>query len=605
MEVLTHNELFERIMSLPPDAQDQAIDIALALYSEKPAPAAGQTPTPHNLSPLAWGKEFRRIEGRPLTLDYNTQSSPPTGYEPLKEIYDDDHPFIVIMKPAQVGVSELAITRALHALDVGARYWNTSNDGLNVGYLFPTQEALYDFSKERISALADESDKLAAFFDDYDDVRFKKAGHSYFYLRGAWSVKALKSFKADVLILDERDEMLPRAVALAVKRLRHSQVKRQFRLSTPTLPDFGIHADYLKSDQREWEVKCSSCDAWNTLNFFRDVKADGTDYDDWQRWDEERIHRAELHVACPSCRAPLSDPDRFGPGRWVARRPEVKRIRGYHVPWFAFPSVSLRELCVAAISTDPEQVIEFFRSDLGLPYEPKGSRLTGEMLKKLSAELEGGRLPQGVAWRNVTMGVDVGARFHYRISGEGPGKRRYVLAAGSVKTWDELDRLMADYKVRHAVVDAAPELHGAEAWSSKHKGKVLRAYYQPLKGDLFRLPSDEERKMHGLKTTKPKQLRKDVVQIDRTMAMDTIYSLVATGGELWPAEVHDDPEVVAHMTAPVRVVKTDEDGQPFATWVHTKPDHVYHAAVYDLVALKTLPKVTPGVLVQGSAKIPM
>lgn len=604
MQVLTRNELFERILSLPPDVQDQAIDIALELYSEKNDPSAGKSSLTPNLTPLAWGKEFRRIEGQPLSLDYDPAATPPVGYEPLKEIYDDDHSFIVIMKPAQVGVSELAITRALHALDCGARYWGTSNDGLNVGYLFPTQEALYDFSKERISALEDESEKLATFFDDYDDVRFKKAGHSYFYLRGAWSVKALKSFKADVLILDERDEMLSRAVALAVKRLRHSQVKRQMRLSTPTLPDFGIHADYLKSDQREWEVRCSGCDAWNTLDFFRDVKAAGADYDDWQHWGEERIHRAEVHVACPGCRQPLADADRFGPGRWVARRPEVTRVRGYHVPWFAFPSVSLRDLCIAAISTDPEQTIEFYRSDLGLPYEPKGSRVTEEMLRKLSAELEGGRLPAG-PWRNVTMGVDVGARFHYRISGEGPGRRRYVLAAGSVKTWDDLDRLMADYKVRHAVVDAAPELHGAEAWSSKHKGRVLRAYYQDLKGDLFRLPSDEERKMHGLKTTKPRQLRKDVVQINRTMAMDTVYNLVATGKELWPAAVHNDPEVLTHMTAPVRVVKTDEDGQPFATWVHTKPDHIFHAAVYDLVAQKTLPKVTPGVLVQGSAKIPM
>jgi hypothetical protein len=546
-----------------------------------------------DLPPSVWAEAYRRIDDQPFSLDYQTatETEPAKGYEPLKQIYDDDHPFIVVMKPAQVGVSELAITRALHALDIGARYWKTSNDGLNVGYLFPTQNALYDFSKERISALKDESDKLDKFFADYDDVGFKKAGKSYFYIRGAWSVKALKSFKADFLIFDEYDEMLPRAAALAVKRLRHSQVKRQFRLSTPTLPDYGIHAAYLLSDQHEWEVHCSRCDAWNTLDFFRDVRVDGADYQEWQRWEDERIYRAAVVVACPSCHEQLLDDDRFGPGRWVSRRPEITRIRGYHVPALCFPSVSLTDLCIAAVSTDPEQVVEFYRSDLGLPYEPQGSRITQEMLKQLSSDLDHGKLPS-VTWTKITMGIDVGARFHYRISATGPDGKRYVLAMGSVRTWEELDGLMSEYKVRHAVIDALPELHGAETWSNKHKGKVLRAFYKDTKGELFKLPAAEEKKMHGLKVTTPKELKKDIVQVNRTMAMDTIYNIVATGREVWPAVIHNDAEVIAHMTAPVRVVKEDEDGQPMASWVHTKPDHLFHACVYDLISYRTLSKGT-------------
>ncbi len=556
-----------------------------------------------DLTPSVWAAAYRRIDGETFSLDYNPETG--KGYEPLKEIYDDDHPNIVVMKPAQVGVSELAITRALHALDVGARFWNTRNDGLNVGYLFPTQNALYDFSKERISAIKDESEHLEKFFADYDDVGFKKAGHSYFYIRGAWSVKALKSFKADVLIYDEFDEMLPRAVALAVKRLRHSQVRRQLKLSTPTIPDYGIHAAYLLSDQREWEVHCSKCEAWNTLDFFRDVRVGGADYEEWQRWDGERVSRAACSVSCPSCRETLSDADRFGPGRWVARRPEITRVRGYHVPALSFPSVSLTELCVAAVSTDPEDVIEFYRSDLGLPYEPKGSRVTQEMLKQLSAGLEGGKLPEG-PWTKVTMGVDVGARFHFRVSATGADNLRYVLATGAVRRWDDLDDVMTKYKVRHVVVDAMPELHGAEAWADKHKGKVLRAFYKDLKGELFRLPSEEEKELHGIKPKnarpKPKELKKDTILISRTMAMDTVYNIVAKGKEVWPAEVHNDPETVAHMTAPVRVVKEDDEGQPFATWVHTKPDHIFHACVYDLVAFRTLPKTLPGNLGLGSVK---
>jgi Phage terminase large subunit (GpA) len=560
-----------------------------------------------DLPPLAWAEACRRIEDQPFSLDYDPapggDHDHPKGYEPLREIYDDDHPFIVIMKPAQVGVSELAITRALHALELGARFWRTTNDGLNVGYLFPTETALFDFSKERISPLRDESDHLSKFFDNYDDVGFKQAGKSYLYIRGAWSVKALKSFKADLLILDELDEMLPRAVALAVKRLRHSQVKRQLWLSTPTKPDIGIHAAYLDSDQCEWEVHCSSCGAWNTLNFFRDVKVAGADYDDWKFWSDERIYRSAISVACPACRQSLKDADRYGPGRWVQRRPEITRVRGYHVPALSFPSVSLTDLCVAAISPDPEKIIEFYRSDLGLPYEPAGSRITEEMLKQLSTDLEAGRLPANVRFARVTMGVDVGARYHYRISGDDAERRRCVIAMGSVRTWAELDTLMERYHVRHCVVDAMPELHGAEDWAKKHAGKVLRAFYQDLKGDLFRRPAVEAKEAAGKKVDRPKELKKDTVLIDRTMAMDTIYNVIALGRELWPAEIHNDAEVRAHMTAPLRKVKENEEGQPYATWEHTKPDHLYHACVYDLVALKTLPKPLPGILAQGTVKV--
>ncbi|HEX8708037.1 MAG TPA: terminase gpA endonuclease subunit [Pyrinomonadaceae bacterium] len=572
---------------------------------------AGSTPV-CDLPPLVWAEAYRRIEGRPFSLDYRpaTAEEPARGYEPLKQIYDDDHPFIVIMKPAQVGLSELAISRALHALDVGARYWKTSNDGLNVGYLFPTQDALYDFSKERISGIKDESDKLGDFFTDFDDVGFKKAGHSYFYIRGAWSTKALKSFKADLLIFDEYDEMLPRAVALAVKRLRHSQVKRQIRLSTPTLPNKGIHESYLQSDQQEWEVHCSGCDGWNSLDFFRDVKVEGADYEEWKEREEESIHRSTITVACPSCRQTLSDDDRFGPGRWVARRPEITRIRGYHVPALCFPSVSLSELAIAAISTDPEQVTEFYRSDLGVPYTPKDSAVTDEMLKQLSVSLPNGMLPAGVVWRDGTLGVDGGKRYHYRVSGTGPDGRRYVLAMGALThdedrgIFEKLDELMERFHVRQAVIDGSYDPTAIKAWADKHRGRVRRAFYPntDFKGEMFRLPGSEEKKMHGVAVKKADPLKvEDTVQINRDMAMDAVYSMVATASEVWPASIHNDPEVVVHMKAPTRVMVKNQEGQEMPKWVHKNRDDLFHACVYDLVARLTLPQPTRtgGIMVSG------
>ena len=53
------------------------------------------------------------------------------------------------------------------------------------------------------------------------------------------------------------------------------------------------------------------------------------------------------------------------------------------------------------------------------------------MLAQLSHDLPGGRLPER-AWRDTTMGVDVGTRFHYRISAMGEGERPYIRAMGAV-----------------------------------------------------------------------------------------------------------------------------------------------------------------------------
>jgi hypothetical protein len=576
--MLSRAELVERISRLPRDMQEVAAECVRRAY------LSGDPEAPdRDLPPLSWAEKYRRIDDQDFSLD---------RFKPLVAIYEDEHPDIVVMKPAQVGVSEWAISRTLHTLDVGARYYRERGvfperkAGLNVGYLFSTDKALSAFSKERFSSIVTETSRLTNLFTDYDDVTFKQAGQSYLHLRGGKSTAGLKSFAADELFLDEYDEIPPAQMSLALKRLRASSLKFLRRLSTPTFPDKGIHAAYLESDQCVWEVHCPRCGGWNELDFFRDVRVAGEVWETWRYWDAQRIRNSVIDTACPGCKEPL---DRCGEGRWRAQRPEVTGVRGYHVPALCFPFVSLATLAVTAISEDPVVVTEFYRSDLGLPYEPAGSRVTEDMLRQLSHELDHGKLPD-TAWRNTTMGVDVGARFHYRVSSTGADGKRYVRAMGSVRGWDGLDELMRTFKVRHCVIDALPEQHACEAWAAKHKGKVLRAFYPnpaALKGRLFRLPGEAPEN-----PDESEEQAAHTVQINRTMAMDTVYNLVAVAKEAWPSSIHNDKEVVAHMTAPVRIVKDDDEGQSHASWVHQKPDHLYHACVYDVIALKTLPKTT-------------
>lgn len=530
--------------------------------------AAAANPAPPPPSVLAWAQRYRHIDGQSFSLE---------RFHPLEAIYQDDHPHIVIMKPAQRGVSELAINTTLFALEHGAARWAPYKDGLNVGYVFPTQDALRDFSKERLSGLEHEDPHLAGLFGadgEFEGVAFKQVGRSYLYLRGGWSESALLSFPADMIILDEFDKLDPKAVALARRRMNASEVKREIDISTPTLPGRGIHSMYLASDQRVYEQQCPACESWHVFDFFQDVRINGETYDRWQFWSAEELRADRARLVCASCGHEFTKAERCAPGRWTAQAPDVHGIRGYHVPALAFPFVSLNTLAVNAVATEVSEIEEFYRSDLGLPHQPGGGGVTEDMLQRLSAELPNGRLPQ-MAWRDTTMGVDVGSRFHYRITSLGTDGWPYVRAMGAVRAWTDLDDLMSRFGVSMAVIDALPELHTAMAWAQRHPGRVLRAFYPTnaaaLRSEMFRADED-----------------KLEVQINRTMAMDSVFAAVVQRRERWPASVTRDPEVVQHMKAPVRVVSIDTHGQSRPAWVHTQPDHGFHASVYDRIARAVL-----------------
>jgi hypothetical protein len=291
------------------------------LDPDDPAAAEAKQAAPNLLLPDAppyegptgtyeWARMYRRIDNRPFSL---------ANFRPLEAIYADEHPNKVIGKPAQRGASEYAINYTGFALDRGAAVWTGGlKSGLNVAYIFPKKEALGDFSKERLTGLISESDYLASMFgdDDYNAITFKQVRDSFLYLRGGWSSAALKSFPADVLILDEFDEMASGAIALARRRLNASLVRRELALSTPSIPMKGIHALYLESDRHVYE-QLHRCGEWVRYDFLRDVRADGQPYDVWQQWPAEQIRRVVVTLECPRCggahqRGPL---DLRGAGR--------------------------------------------------------------------------------------------------------------------------------------------------------------------------------------------------------------------------------------------------------------------------------------------------
>ena len=548
----------------------------LSLLAKRGIKVSKPLPSPDTV--YEWSIRHRRIEGLQFSLD---------KFLPLKALYEEDHRHLVVIKPAQRGVSEYAINFTSFALEHGARIWAPGQkDGVNVAYIFPTIETLGDFSKERISGLEEETVHLARLFgehDDYNAVRFKQVGRSYLYLRGGWSPRALKSFPADILILDEYDEMDPKAVALARRRMNASLIHRELDISTPTIPGFGIHEMYGRSDQRVYRQR-HRCGEWVGFDFFQNVVVNNQPWQSgdggWRYLAAEEILTATVELLCPSCGSWITEEERMSAGEWTANAPTVKAVRGYHIPWWPFPIVDLVRFAIAAVSRDPTEVEQFNQQDLGNAYSAAGARVTAEDLLKCSLGLKNGLLPADVTYKRITMGVDVGTRLHYRVSGELDGQV-YILAMGAVREFSALYDIMEQYKVRLCVVDAMPEQHAVSAFVQAFPGRVVAAGYpsnvSALKAQLI-APNKENKPNIDLIMDNKR------VQINRTMAMDRVSAIVKMGEERWPLAIATASEVVANMTSPVRLQKFDKTGQPTASWEHTTPDHFFHACVYDLVA---------------------
>ncbi len=178
-----------------------------------------------------------RCEGLPFSLK---------AYPYLIDPYDDDATEICMRKGSQMGMTILCVLRTI--LRCNATYPR------GVLYLMPTRDDVADFSKARFDRILKENPVLGAMVSGTDATNVKRIGESICYFRGAKSRSQLKSIPVDEIVYDELDEMDPGLLALADKRLDGSHFKRKFKISTPTLPEYGIDWEYLKSDQRVWMV---------------------------------------------------------------------------------------------------------------------------------------------------------------------------------------------------------------------------------------------------------------------------------------------------------------------------------------------------------------
>ncbi|MCA9829292.1 MAG: phage terminase large subunit family protein [Dehalococcoidia bacterium] len=486
--------------------------------------------------PLVWAEAFRTLHGRPFVV-------PP----PLRDIYREPHPFTVVQKPAQVGVTEMMMNFALWAA-------STQQGGRgNVLHLMPTQQNVERLSQGRLAAAIAESPALRRLASRARDGQptaqralMRTIGPGTIYLSGSDQASQYTGIDADLVILDEFDLMKDEVLSQAIPRLRSSHLNRLWVASTPTIPEFGVNALLGLSDERHYELQCPSCRAWVDPQYPENV--------DFERG-----------VVVCHCGGAL---DPYRPGRWVPMRPEVKDIRGYQLNRLVFPLPRINDMRLAASGNVGMNQEQFWRQDLGMPFVAADSRLSAADLDFCQA---GEPSPDQVENADsVVMGIDVGQNCFWIVIRVFLKQYSYpIFVERFTGGWEDVDELCRRFRVRYCVVDAQPDTRGARAFhrrmARRGRTNVFLAYY--------RQQGAHHEFVWG---------RDAHVSAVRTLSLDETFGSFRARRSTLPANARElaGGAYYEHMQALVRTTAPDDFGQPIPAYRHTRPDDFAHAENY-------------------------
>ena len=475
-----------------------------------------------------WVDRYWSVRGKPLDFKYHKY---------LEQIYEDQSEEIVFMKSAQVGATERSITEAI---------WLADQFRENAIYLLPNASVVSDLVQERVDNpindskyLTESSGRIKKGIEKAaDKVGMKKMNKGFVYFRGSNKPTQITSVSGDIVFVDELDRMNPESVPYFDKRLEHSNRKWLRWLSTPTIPNFGIHKKFLESDQHYCYVKCNHCNEWQTLTFF------------------ENVDKEKEQIVCQKCRKEIIPYELDL--EWRAKEPQ-NEMRGYYINQLYSPTCNIKKVIKNSLKTDEYEITQFYNQILGLPYEPKGAKISEEDIQSCVRAYN-----TPCKSNEAYMGIDVGRVLHVIIR-----DKQKVLNILTVKEFEELDPLMEEYNIKKAVIDALPETRKASEFANRFKGRVSLCYYT------------------GLKEIKDGQWYKDEnqkVNTDRTISLDKSNNEIKKQDIHLPNNINDYTEYKEHLKNLVRVIKEDNSGNKKAEYVKTGEDHYRHAQNYAHIA---------------------
>ena len=482
----------------------------------------------------------------------------------MVEIARDTFNEKITMKSAQCGVSEMFVAEAIHDAGYGER---------NALYTMPAGEQMQQFVDSRARQAILVNPKLAMLVSGTLNLKKFSLSNKQIYFRGVQKRRQIISVDVSSLYADEIDEYEEEAtINTLTKRLGASANPKKRYFSTPSFHGTGISLFYYGSDdgkergsdQRVWTIRCEHCGKYNEDLIWGENTIDLND-----SLSKYSSYQPNVVVVCRKCKKQI---DRLANGMWVAKFPSLSNVRhGYHISKLFSPTGNLNQILIDLQSPLKEQ--ETYNSDLGLPYEPKGSRLTDSAIDAA----RGSHLLVRQTHLETFAGIDIGNKIHAIAGLYDENQRIKVIGAQELDGWEDMPYFFSDYNVKSAVIDMNPDKKEAMEFQEEREGVKLGYFAQHLENtkDQFTVGDDES-----------------VIAINRTLMMMFVSDLIYNKRIVLPIDIATVRSFYEHLKSPVKAQKENIHGEMVTFYPKTKgADHYYFSLLYLLVAsmFKSLP----------------
>lgn len=491
-------------------------------------------------------------------------------HEFQERIMGDTSRDVVVMKCSQIGMSEVSARMSLALVNVLRPY--------TVAYTLPTAHFAGTFTKTRIDPVINSSPTMKSnVHKTNDNSEIKQFGDSFLYIRGAASSNAPISIPVDHLVHDEVDFSDQEVLGQYQSRLTHSKWRRTTKISTPTLPGFGIHRAFQETRRHFNLCKCNHCNCWFKPDYYEHVKIPGYLGEltaiNKSLLSKVRFQEAQLH--CPSCgKVPSMQIEHR---EWVIENPDDNFIgAGYQITPFDAPNIIQIPYIVEA-STKYDRIQDHTNFVLGLAAEDSEATLT-------KADFDGvfvlEEAPGSVAY---VMGVDVGNTYHFCVSTVDAWGDMFVVHTEAVpmsKARQRYHELRKQYRVVCTVIDSMPHAETVMALQAGDPNLYASVYMRSKSVTTHTVVEKVSVAEEGKEFVRQ-------VNVNRSRALDGYMEYIRENHLKIKATANADAIIAHHMSMKRVKVYDTESGEMTFSWQKTDgEDHFHHTFLYCWIAGK-------------------
>ena len=519
------------------------------------------------LIPSEWAMRYRRIKGKQLSFEKHKYQIP---------IINDMSPKIVVEKGAQLGLSEIMLTKIF--------WWADYREGrANIIYTFPTFNDMCTYATARVQPIITDAMPITendlGFLPQYleeektyietmmnlNSSQIKKIRDTYVFFKGTISDRNAISVDSDWNIHDEVNFSDQGTLNKFRSRIgAETSMGWEYNFSTPTIPGYGVSDIYNKSDQKRWYITCPHCGKTQHMEFETHVV---------ERTKKNVRDKQEYYYKCdnPRCNREITQETIIN-GKFIAEYPENKDISGYHIDKMLVKSANK----LIESKEGYRRLADSYNFDLGRSYAEKTISLTEEIIRNCMSsifKMWSSAKPED----RTVLGCDQGDTVWVIISRKNPfTSKRQIIYMEEIDEkecpnndpFERVDELIERFNVQTAVIDMNPNKNSVRKLRNKYMGRVFMATYANFKGEIL---SFNEKDM--------------VANIDRTEYFKETFNHIYTGQVEIPDNTIIGEKLIEHLTNVKKEASKNDETSEIKEWFKAiGPDHMAHTNLYNEVA---------------------